>query len=66
MLNIPKGNVMKSHMPRSCPKQITLSSGEIPISFILRTKIKHILSNNFFNYVTSTMFYCTIFISSNR
>jgi hypothetical protein len=27
--------VMKSHMPSSCPKQITLSSGEIPISFIL-------------------------------
>lgn len=26
---------MKSHMPSSCPKQITLSSGEIPISFIL-------------------------------
>lgn len=26
---------MKSHMPNSCPKQMTLSSGEIPISSIL-------------------------------
>lgn len=51
---------MKSHMPSSCPKQITLSSGEIPISFILiseENKNEKCFMKQILNYYVGGGFY---------
>lgn len=53
--NIPKGNVIKSHMPSNCPKQITLSWGAIPFFSILKTKNNTILTNKHWNYNEGSM-----------